>query len=314
MAALGAGVLVYLLWTPATPPPHLSGVLTRGAIEFAGLRRTYSLYTPANFEPHAPLIIALHGSDGSGGRLRIETGYGFERLADQYGFAVAYPNAVEGNWNACNRTGDFTANRLNIDDVGFLTALLDRLAAKLSLDRARVFAVGVSRGGQMAYRLALEAPERLSGAAAVAASIPRPENFKCRPARQATPSVLIMNGVEDPLNPFNGGEVQLYGLYRRGQVRSSRASGQYFADLNHIAGPPRVTELDFPDHVAVEDTSWRNTGPVEIELLAIHGGGHGIPQPYHRGPRLLGPSPSAPDGPALIWAFFQRQVRHETRQ
>ena len=35
--------------------------------------------------------------------------------------------------------------------------------------------------------------------------------------------------------------------------------------------------------------------------------GHGIPQPYRRGPRLLGPSPKEPNGPEVIWAFFERQ-------
>jgi polyhydroxybutyrate depolymerase len=118
---------------------------------------------------------------------------------------------------------------------------------------------------------------------------------------------MIMNGVEDPLNPFNGGEVQLYGFYRRGHVRSSRASGQYFADLNHIAGAPRINETQAADGVRVEDVSWRGGGPIEVELIAIHGLGHGIPQPYSRGPRLLGPLPREPNGPALIWSFFERQ-------
>ena len=54
-------------------------------------------------------------------------------------------------------------------------------------------------------------------------------------------SVMIMNGTKDPLVPFNGGEVNLFGMfYKGGKVRSSRESGQYFADLNHIAGTPET--------------------------------------------------------------------------
>lgn len=314
ITTLGAGLFFYLLWTPAPAIPHLSGTLTRGAIQVAGLTRTYSLYTPRNLPRDAPLVVGLHGSDGNAARLRIATGYGFERLADQHGFAVVYPNAFEGNWNACNVTGDFAANQREIDDVGFLNALVDALASEIGSDRNRVFAVGVSRGGQMAYRLALEAPQRFRAVAAVAASVPTPENFKCRPSEQGAPSVMIMNGVEDPLNPFNGGEVQLYGLYRRGTVRSSRASGQYFADLNHIAGAPVVIERRLADGVRIEDVTWRNDAAIEVELIGIHGGGHGIPQPYARGPRLLGPSPSTPNGPALIWSFFVRQSGGALRQ
>ncbi|MFZ2029592.1 MAG: PHB depolymerase family esterase [Vitreimonas sp.] len=307
IAMLGAGLFFYLLWTPAPVMPHLSGRLSRGAIEVAGLTRTYALYTPRNLPRDAPLVIALHGSDGSAAQVRIATGYGFERLADQHGFAVAYPNAWEGNWNGCNIVGDFVANQREINDVGFLNALVDGLVSELGSDHNRVFAVGVSRGGQMAYRLALEAPQRFRAVAAIAANVPTRENFKCRPSGHGTPSVMIMNGVEDPLNPFNGGEVQLYGLYRRGTVRSSRASGQFFADLNHIAGAPIVIERQVTDAVRIEDVTWRNQAAVEVELIGIHGSGHGIPQPYARGPRLLGPLPSAPNGPALIWSFFERQ-------
>jgi polyhydroxybutyrate depolymerase len=121
---------------------------------------------------------------------------------------------------------------------------------------------------------------------------------------------MIMNGTDDPLVPFDGGSVSLFGLfYKMGKVRSSRESGQYFADRNHIAGAPERNETEVADGVRVEQVLWRNNSNVEVELVAIHGGGHGIPQPYRRHPRLLGPSPKEPNGPAVIWAFFDRQ-RH----
>ena len=119
---------------------------------------------------------------------------------------------------------------------------------------------------------------------------------------------MIMNGTDDPLVPFDGGSVSLFGLfYRLGKVRSSRESGQYFADLNHIAGAPATNETNVADGVRVEQVLWRNDLKVEVELVAIHGGGHGIPQPYWRYPRFLGPAPKEPNGPAVIWAFFERQ-------
>ena len=121
---------------------------------------------------------------------------------------------------------------------------------------------------------------------------------------------MIMNGTEDPLMPFNGGEVNLFRFfYRNGRVLSSRASAQYFADLNHIAGAPEISQTQVADGIHVEQLLWRNDSNVEVELVAIHGGGHGIPQPYRRGPRLLGPSSREPNGPAVIWSFFERQRR-----
>lgn len=82
-------------------------------------------------------------------------------------------------------------------------------AADIGIDPARAFATGISRGGHMAFRLALEAPTRFRAVAAVAANVPAPENFKCKPAEAGT-SVMIMNGTKDPLNPFDGGEVRLF--------------------------------------------------------------------------------------------------------
>ena len=111
-----------------------------------------------------------------------------------------------------------------------------------------------------------------------------------------------------PWSRSTGGEVSLFGLfYKSGKVLSSRESGQYFADLNHIAGAPETNETQVADGVRVEQVLWRNDSKVEVELVAIHGGGHGIPQPYRRHPRLLGPSPKEPNGPAVIWDFFARQ-------
>ena len=121
---------------------------------------------------------------------------------------------------------------------------------------------------------------------------------------------MIMNGTEDPLVPFGGGCVSFFGFsYKYGNVMSSMASGQYFADLNHIAGAPETSDTQVADGVHVKRVMWHSRSNVEVELVAVEGGGHGIPQPYRRHPRLLGPSPKEPNGPAVIWAFFERQPK-----
>lgn len=305
LVALLAALFSYFVYAPAPEVPRLSGKLSTGTIEAGGLKRSYLLYVPRGLPKGAPLVMVMHGSGESAARMRAATGYGFERLADAKGFAVVYPNGFEGYWNACNIVGDYAANTRNIDDVGFLTKLADALATGIGIDTRRVFATGISRGGHMAFRLALEAPTRFRAVAAIAANVPAPENFKCKPAGGVTSSVMIMNGTQDPLNPFEGGEVRLFGLFvSRGKVLSSRESAAYFANRNHLAGP--ATHMTgMADAVSVEDVLWR--GPIEVELVAIHGGGHVVPQPYVRYPRILGPTPKEPDGPAVIWEFFTRQ-------
>lgn len=304
-----AGALFgYFIHTPDPVLPPLSGSLEKGRIEVGGLKRSYLRYVPRGLEQGAPLVLVMHGSGETGAQIRIGTGYGFERLADEHRFAVVYPNAHTFDWNDCSRVGDFSVNGAEVDDVAFLGALVDKLVADLGIDRRRVFATGVSAGGSMSLRLALEDPARFRAVAAVAANVPAPENFKCKPAGPGT-SLMVMNGTKDPLVPFDGGEVNLLGLfYKGGNVRSSLASGQYFADLNHIAGVPTSSRTAMVDGQGVEQTLWRSDASrAEVELVTIHGGGHGLPQPHWRRPRLLGPSPMAPNGPELIWAFFDRQ-------
>jgi polyhydroxybutyrate depolymerase len=309
LVALAGGLFGYFLHSPDPEPPPPPGTVARGTVAIGGLERTYRTYVPRALSKNAPLVIVMHGSGESGAEARIETGYGFERLAEAHGFAVAYPDAYTFDWNDCSRVGDYRANGTEVDDVGFLDAMVDKVAAELGSDRERVYATGVSAGGSMAMRLALEAPLRYRAVAAVSANVPTAANFKCQPAAQST-SLLIMNGTEDPLVPFAGGEINLLGwFYKGGDVRSSRDSAQYFADRIGPAAQPTTTSTSVSGGFRVERLLWRNDAGPEVELVAIHGGGHGMPQPYWRRPRLLGPSPMQPDGPALAWAFFERQGR-----
>jgi polyhydroxybutyrate depolymerase len=124
-----------------------------------------------------------------------------------------------------------------VDDVGFLRALVARFATEHGADRARVFATGISNGGQMALRLALEAPELVRGVAPVAASLPAERNMDCRPAGRPV-SVLIMNGTADPMNPFGGGDVALYGLLGNAAPCCRQNCIDYFRDLAGYTDAP----------------------------------------------------------------------------
>jgi polyhydroxybutyrate depolymerase len=302
-----AALLGYFVYTPAPEKPQLSGTLSKGSIEVAGVTRNYRTYVPKGLPKGAPLVLVMHGSGEGIQQIRTGTGYSFERLADAHGFAVVYPKSFASDWNDCSSIGDYEVNGVSVDDTVFLGAMVDKLVDEIGLDRARVYAAGVSNGGSMAMRLALEDPTRYRAVAAVIANVPAPQNFQCKPVAQTT-SVMIMNGTKDPLVPYAGGEVNLLGLfYKGGQVLHSLASAQYFAARNQLAGEPKFSRTQAPEGISVEQSRWSNGGRTEVELVSIVGGGHGLPQPYARRPRLLGPSPMAPDGPAMIWAFFERQ-------
>lgn len=310
---LAAALFAYFIYTPDPIEPPPSGALSKASFEADGLTRTYRTYLPKGLAKGAPLVLVMHGSGQNGAQIRLETGYEFDRLANQHGFAVVYPNARSFDWNDCSRVGDFDFEGRAVDDVKFLNGLVDKLVAKHGFDPRRVFATGVSSGGLMAMRLAVESPDRFRAVAAISANLPAPDNFKCKPAASGT-SVLIMNGTKDPLMPYAGGESSLFGLfYKGGMVRSAPDSAAYFVGRNKIAAGPSINPATPAQRAGrveggqFERTVWRDAGKLEVELVTIHEGGHGLPQPVWQRPRLLGPSPMAPNGALLIQEFFARQ-------
>ena len=305
-AMLLLALAAYLLYAPAPPEPVLSAAVRRGTLHVGGRERTYLFFAPAR-RPAAPaLVIAFHGSMGSPGAIRVASGYGFDRLADRHGFVVAYPQGHDGNWNDCRRTADYEARRLDIDDVGFFDALVARMRRDFQVDPARVYVVGLSSGGHFVFRLALERPERIAAAATFAASLPTADNNVCA-ARGRPPPIMLVNGTADPLNPYDGGTVTLFGFGSRGTVLSARAGAEYFARARGATGPVtmRIGPSSRSDPTSVERAEWRSASGAEVALLAVRGGGHVLPQPDYRPPRLLGRATSAIDGPAAAWAFFQ---------
>ena len=299
----------YFIYAPSPEAPRLSASVMRDSIRAGNLVRSFAFYVPARLAPGAPLVFALHGSMGNAGRMRQATGYGFERLADRHGFVVVYPEGYEGHWNDCRRKGPYAAKRLGIDDVGFIRALAAHFRSTYGVDESRIFAVGLSNGAHLAYRLALEAPELVHAVAAVGANLPAQENMDCTPIPGSTP-VLILNGTDDPINPYGGGRVTLFGFGDRGHVLSARESATYFARRNGIADPPITTPIPQDGgsrSTSAERTTWRSADGTGVVLYTIHGGGHTIPQPYARFSRLLGRTHRALDGPAEIWSFFARQ-------
>lgn len=292
----------------ALRPPALAGHSEDSSLKVAGLRRHYLLYVPPGVSEGAPLLVVLHGSRGDGAQMRRISGYGFDRLAAQEGFLVAYPDGFEGHWNDCRKAASYSARLRDVDDVAFLRALVARPAQEYRVDLQRVYVAGYSNGGQMAFRLAAEAPGLPAAIATVAASLPTTENDACRPVERPTAALLI-NGTRDPINPYLGGKVSLFGFGDRGAVRSTLDSARWWAGLNGIAAPPDVAPLTRPGPVWTERQRWQEDGHPPVELLSVHGGGHVLAQPDYRFPRILGKSDPELDAPAEIWRFFSQLPR-----
>jgi polyhydroxybutyrate depolymerase len=313
----------WLLDSSEVDAPALAGRMEHGSLEHDGRRRTWHAYIPASMTVRPPLVLILHGSLGDGKSMLEATRHEFNILAEQEGFIAVYPDGFERHWNDCRASAAYSANRLDIDDVGFLAALVQEFTAKHGVDPLQVYATGLSNGGQMAYRLALETPDLVAAVAAIAANLPVEDNMDCEPSGEPV-ATLIINGTEDPVNPYSGGLVEIFGDSTRGHVFSAGETALYWADLAGYSDPGRkeVWADRVPDDgTTVESIIWSTSGAPPVALITVVGGGHTIPHTRYRMPRLLGRTSHEFDATRLIWVFFsgkdfptQALVREERDQ
>lgn len=277
-------LVITLLLATATPavaqtrpnPPGLRPGNHRLSMTVDGRERAYILHVPpqARSTTPLPLLVVLHGTYGSGRKMQF--GLGFDPYADQRGFMVAYPDAYQGmRWNDGRGTLDST--RAGVDDVRFLTQMVDAIATHGRLDRTQVYVTGASNGGMMAYRLGCETSGVFTGIAPVIANIPAPIAESCAP--QVPLSVLSINGDADPFIPFNGGQVCAdvrYGC-EKGFVIATDASLERFALASGCADRTQVTTLPptVGDGTSVELHRYPGcVGGAQVQLYVVRGGGH----------------------------------------
>jgi polyhydroxybutyrate depolymerase len=277
--------------------------------------RTWLIYEPIRLRDPSPLVIALPGSAQTAEQLRLATNFGFEALADRNGFLLVYAEAwSEGSqlgpeWNDCRGSTDQPAHLENVDDVGFLLQVLEDTAREWNIDRSRIYAAGVSDGGQMAYRIATEHPDRFAAIAAVVAQQPAEGNDSCIRPRGPV-SILVMNGTDDPIIPFDGGEASFYGLFSAGGLQSTAETISHWKRVNSISQRGARKELldrDSADRSKVIRESWVASSGHEVVLYSIIGGGHAVPGGYRSAPEfVLGVTNRDIDATAEIWSFFER--------
>lgn len=175
---------------------------TASQIQFGSGSRTFRIHVPPGYDPNAPLPVLLmfHGGGGSGRQFE-EASADMDLIADRDGFVTVYPDGTGTlrTWNGGGCCG--TAANQNIDDVGFVRALLDHVETSLCVDRNRVFASGMSNGAILSQRLACELADRLAAIAPVAGT---DLTSSCSPVRPI--AVMHTHGTADGHVPWGGGE------------------------------------------------------------------------------------------------------------
>ncbi len=307
--------LKVLSWIGRKRSPGSYGTCYGASLIYGGLGRTFNLYLPSSYDGSVPvpLVIALHGRGVDGEGMIMVTRKGFDRLAERDGFMVAYPDGIELAWNDGRRDqeADDRAHRENIDDVGFITALIDMTVSDYNADPCRIYVTGISNGAIMSYRLACELSHRIAAIAPVDGNIPLHFTDDCSPSRHVP--VLAINNVNDPVVPFGGGEI--YGHFGRemlGRVLSVDQSIEYWVKKNGCSPVPVITEepdRDPADGTRVTRKEYFNEDDgTEVILYVVDGGGHTWPGGLQYLPsRVIGKTSRDIDASEVIWSFFKRQ-------
>jgi polyhydroxybutyrate depolymerase len=247
--------------------------------------------------------VVLHGGGGRKDLVSaIRTLTRFDAKADREGALVLYPEAVDNYWNDGRGLSRYRSQAENVDDAGFIAALIGHVAQSTPIDRRRVYVTGASNGAMMAYRLACTQPDRFAAIAAVAGNLPA--RLECAPTRP-TP-VLIINGTADPLMPWKGGEVRA-GAQRLGQVLSAPATADRWAAINRCDRP---TEVPRDGTRVFRRDFGRCAAGSAVVVYRVEGGGHTWPGgPQQTAPALVGRTSRDLNATDVIWDFFSSHVR-----
>jgi polyhydroxybutyrate depolymerase len=288
--------LMELTASSASAPSRKPGHSTRD-VDVRGAKRQYNLYRPPMPDDRRPpLMVVMHG--GFGNADSIERMVGMNDIADREKFLVAYPQGtappMEGmserrTWNAGTCCG--AAVRKNVDDVGFVAALIDDVDAVHGIDRRRVYAAGMSNGAMMVYRLASEIPERLAAVIVVAGSLGVDDCSKGKDV-----PILHIHGEHDGNVPFAGG---------RGEAGMSAVAHRSVPEtIARVLAPRGTHTCDTKSGDGLERSIYQCSNGAPLELVVVRGGVHGWPGGRGRGEEARGSSSLSASEAA--WAFAQR--------
>lgn len=296
-----------LLIAPACAYGQGTGLRSE-TLEHGGVTRHYHVHLPPAFKNSKshPLVLALHGGGGRGDRFDASTHGTITAAADKRGFVVIFPEAINKHWNI-----DKT-EALKAKDVDFLSKLIDKAQSDYGIDDKRVYATGISAGGFMAVILAQRLAHKIAAVAPVTAQLDLASRGK---TPQHPISVMIINGTKDPVVPYHGGDVKLFGRgASRGKILSTDETIEQFRVHNRCSSTASVTALAnthlFDGSRAEVKKYSGGTNGTEVVLVKVIGGGHTWPGgKQYLGKSLIGPVCRDFKASELIFDFFLRHRR-----
>ncbi|MBO0936731.1 prolyl oligopeptidase family serine peptidase [Fibrella sp. HMF5335] len=253
--------------------------ITKDSILIENNYRSFYYNTPTRPLRKPNLVFVLHGSGGNG-RDMMRSAVAMDSVARTNNTLVVYPSAYKNYWNECRKASPAQANVEDVDEQAFFDGMIQRLKKRYDVDTKRVFAVGTSGGGHMTYKLAMTMPDAFRAITAIIANLPDSTNFDCVATGQPV-AIMIINGTQDPINPYNGGPVILGKNMNMGNVLSTDRTLAYWADLAQYKGQPTLEKLpdtDPTDGRTIERYTYHASGKPDVVLLKVIGGKHDYPK------------------------------------
>jgi polyhydroxybutyrate depolymerase len=265
------------------------------------ISRTYIVHLPKGFRQGTsyPLVLVFHGGKGTPSGMQSLTN--FNPVADREGFIVVYPAGYEQSW-ADSRL-ETPAGRKGIDDVGFISKLIAKLVQDYGVDSKRIYATGISNGGNFSQRLGCELADKVTAIGVVAAGMPTNLANTCNPSRPVP--MLLMFGESDPIYPLQGGNTKV------GSVLSVNDAVMKRVALNQCSARPKVAWL--PDTAPRDGTRIKQTvytnckNRANVEYYLVQGGGHTWPGGTQYLPaRIIGKTSRDLNASDELWRFFRQ--------
>ncbi|HEV2583514.1 MAG TPA: PHB depolymerase family esterase [Ktedonobacteraceae bacterium] len=286
----------------ATPMPNPTARQNNygGSIQVGGLTRTYLVHLPPGQNAPMPLVLVFHGGGGSSRGMNAVTR--FNSLADAQGFIVVYPDGYDKSW--ADGRGTTAADRFGVNDVAFVSALIDQLAHTLSINARRIYAAGISNGGFFTLRLGCQLATKIAAIAVVAATMPANLAPTCHPARPVP--AQFYHGSADPLVPAAGGSMT---VGAGGDILSINDSVALWARLNGCQSAPATTMLpqSINDGTQVQRAAYAGCQQgADVVFFNIIDGGHTWPGGLQYLPvSVIGRTTRNLNATNVMWAFFE---------
>lgn len=283
---------------------HPNGQTYDKTMMIDGLLRTYRVFVPSTFNSQSqrfPLVIVLHGGQMTGSQMESMTG--MSDLAEKEKFIVVYPTAI-GKFKGKLYWNDGRVPE--VDDVSFISQLIDTLSKDFRIDPRRVYATGYSNGASMTNRLGMELSDKIAAIAPVAGTVGvRVEKKWISSLPMAT---LYFHGTADPFAYYTGGSAGTY----RGSALSADDFIKKSASRNGCQKGPQ--EENLPDRdgdgqrvTRIEYSDCENNA--NVEFYRIEEGGHTWPGRVRaQSEKIFGRTTSDIQANEAMWSFFQKHV------